>query len=57
MSRFNWGSLNSKTVERDSHNCPFCGRVLLDAITGDAKRYCSSCNEEFEVKKDGKENY
>ena len=37
-------------LDKDDQNCPFCGRVLLECISGESKRYCSSCNEEFKVK-------
>ena len=50
MDRFDWGRLGVKEVDWDEVVCPFCGRVLLLCVSGEAKRYCSSCNEEFKVR-------
>lgn len=43
----------NEELDKEDHNCPLCGRVLLECISGESKRFCSSCNEEFKVKKVG----
>lgn len=53
MSSVDWDSLNKRVVEVWETSCPFCGRVLLECVSGESKRYCSSCNEEFRVSKVG----
>ena len=42
----------NEELDKEDLNCPLCGRVLCECISGDPKRFCSSCNEEFKVKKD-----
>jgi len=50
LASVDWARLNSKTVDSDSHNCPFCGRVLWESLTDAGKsRYCESCDVVFRV--------
>ncbi len=37
-------------VDSDSWNCPMCGRPLWPCVSGEASRYCESCNEKYQVK-------
>jgi hypothetical protein len=44
----------NEELDKEDQNCPLCGRPLWECVTHvGEKRYCDSCNEEFEVKKVG----
>ena len=45
--------VNQIKIEKSETNCPLCGRPLWECVSGDARKYCDSCNRTFEVKKVG----